>query len=504
MSQNRQQESTDQPSKGVRIAAYIEKLSGLKQRKPLREVFEREMLLEILGNNKSIINEFPLLEQQQQGIITLLSHPAIEHPIYDYISKLMGNFVNQVNHLAVASRGKDQEQIDSLTVSVVNAETLIVKCIQGVVYAVGLFTDNYEEVALHYFGKQGMDFYNELIQAQAPDQLFWKQFINRFIVDHVERSYIEGVLAKEHSLGREGQNVVLTFPFTIITSRMADSKANMDKTRIQTAYAEAAAGEGELYEFCQKMYSIQIPAIIGEAPTPLEVSNATAIICIDPAAKALYKTITEAAGEKATPDEVRIIKAQREFAQEQLLAVGVGAHLAVRILQHYILTAQDYLPPKEEAVAARLASDLRVATCNVLMQYLLEQYMLFQLRQRLKDEGNKVQLRSVRKRVVQESEIDALSSMNMNRIRKAKLFSAVAGKEGELAFKAKTPQQLAQLLTILGLEPELKKAVASLWEKANNEIDILAIIDMKLVARASTNVKVKLASILKLFQPDAV
>jgi len=64
-----------------RIEAYQAKLKQLKGRSALREVVERELLLEFIRVNRQNINEFPMLESQQDSVIAVLCQRS-EHPCH--------------------------------------------------------------------------------------------------------------------------------------------------------------------------------------------------------------------------------------------------------------------------------------------------------------------------------------------------------------------------------------------------------------------------------------
>jgi len=110
------QASAQPQDQAQRIAAYADKLSQLKARSALREVMERELLLEFIRANRGTINEYPLLETQQNTIINLLCQRSGDHPAYEYVRKLTGSFIALLAHYSRAKEGTEAERTEQLRV----------------------------------------------------------------------------------------------------------------------------------------------------------------------------------------------------------------------------------------------------------------------------------------------------------------------------------------------------------------------------------------------------
>jgi len=110
-------------------------------------------------------------------------------------------------------------------------------------------------------------------------------------------------------------------------------------------------------------------------------------------------------------------------------------------------------------------------------------------------EGGKIQVRSGRARRVAEETVDGLKGMS--KIRKKQLFANDVTREGTLLFKPKTVKQLVGTMDMLSLEPELQGALKDLWTKAIFRVDIMVLLNLELIAKTTTNLRVRLTEILE-------
>jgi hypothetical protein len=85
----------------------------------------------------------------------------------------------------------------------------------------------------------------------------------------------------------------------------------------------------------------------------------------------------------------------------------------------------------------------------------------------------------------------------MSKIRKKQLFGNDVTREDTLLFKPKTAKQMSESMSMLSLEPELQQGLAELWKRAVFRVDIMVLINLELVARATTNLTVRLTEILQ-------
>ncbi|MDO9630503.1 MAG: hypothetical protein Q7I92_01205, partial [Humidesulfovibrio sp.] len=143
-----------------------------------------------------------------------------------------------------------------------------------------------------------------------------------------------------------------------------------------------------------------------------------------------------------------------------------------------------------------LAKGLSIESLERVLFYLMESSFVGLLREKARDEGAKVSVRSVSARRTPVPAVDALASSGLSRIRKSQVWTQDPTRPDMLLFKTKNPQQLAALVKLLQFEESLQNTVIALWDKAPLRRDFLVVIDLAQVARTTQNVKAKLTELL--------
>ena len=503
------QASAQPQDQAQRIAAYADKLSQLKARSALREVMERELLLEFIRANRGTINEYPLLETQQNTIINLLCQRSGDHPAYEYVRKLTGSFIALLAHYSRAKEGTEAERTEQLRVQLDNTEALLIKCLQGVVYALGLITDNFEELVLRHFGAQGLDKYNGLIQQMELDQNFWRAFIERFVASQVKAAYEDIQANERYSLTREGQQLFIRYAFDDILARLNPTSATIEKTRIQAAF-ERSGADPEIQK-TQKVVLTCLNKGLSFLPEGVlsraDVEFVARIVCIDEATRDLRDRYLEhlwaarnqnGAGGEAPAGGQKDPRAL-QFLVDQAVAEGVGAVIAVGVTRENFAQALNAFAPAATESIKALMGAFDFDSLERVLFYLLENQFLHLLRDLAAPEGSKVVVRSLRLRRTTQPEVDGLFDKGLTKIRKAKIWTQDPARPDMLVFRQRTGRELAATLTLLQMEETLSLAVLALWEAAGLKIEAVAQVDLEMVSRTTTNMRVRLAEILGRF-----
>jgi hypothetical protein len=491
-----------------RLAAYQQKLRALKERSALREVMERELLLEFIRVNHDNISEYPLLKAQQKSVIELLCGRQ-GHPGYEYIHKHTAGFIVQLAHYEKALKIKDEARIAELQAELINTESMLIKCVQGIVYAMALVTDNFEEMVLRYFGQGALKEYSELIEKHELDGRFWKAFVQQFIAKRVEEAHREILDGERFTVSKEKNFLVIRFLFDDILARLNPTDQTIEKTRIQKSYV-ASRTEFDGRRRAKLIQTVLTKGLAGLSQaadlSKNELLQAARITCIDsvgPEFDAQYEKRVLAARSRATSkeappadDENRANEQiQFKFLMDQVIALGLGAAIAIgRTSDHLYNALEEFIPDQIEGIRP-LAKDFSIPTLEKILFFLLENHTIHILTETGREDGGKIQVRSGRARRVSAATVDSLPAMS--KIRKTQLFANDATREGMLLFKPKTGKQLAAAMEMLSLEPELKESLTGLWSHAIFRVDIMVLINLEQVARTTTNLKVKLSEILQ-------
>ncbi len=199
---------------------------------------ERELLLEFIRINHGSINEYPLLKAQQKSVVELLCG-RVGHPGYEYIHKRIANFIVLLAHYEKAVKVKDTARAAELQAGLINTESMLIKCVQGIVYAMALITDNFEEIVLRYFGQDALQDYSKLIEQHQLNEQFWKAFVEQFVASRVEEAHKEILSGEKFDISKERSFLVIRFLFDDILSKLNPTNQKIEKTRIQKSYVSS-------------------------------------------------------------------------------------------------------------------------------------------------------------------------------------------------------------------------------------------------------------------------
>lgn len=495
------------PQAEERLNAYRIKLTALKERSSLREVMERELLLEFIKVNHGGINEFPLLKAQQKSVVELLCARS-GHPGYEFIHKHIANFIVLLAHYGKAVKVGDTKRTEELYASLINTESILLKCVQGIVYAMALITDNFEEIVLRFFGQSALQDYSELIERFELNDQFWKAFVEQFIASRVHEAHKEIIEGERYDISKEKNFLIIRFLFDDILAKLKPTGQSIEKTRIQKSYLASLEG-GEKHQLAKFTRSILTKGMsdltIGNKLSSKEIAQAARITCIDKSAAEFDTLYREQAliGQKLKQDPksdyrdkdtIRRQQVAFKFTMDQVVAVGVGACIAIGMTTDHLYRALQEFVPEQIAGIKPLAGDFSMPVLERILFFLMENHTIHMLTETGRDEGGKIQVRSGRARRVAEAAVDGLPGMS--KIRKKQLFGKDVTREGMLLFKPKSLKQMTSAMSMLSLEPELQQSLTTLWNQAVFRVDIMVLINLELVARTTTNLKAKLGEIL--------
>lgn len=492
-----------QLSREQRYAAYRKKLLELRDGAALREVIEREMLLEFVRINHGNINEFPLLKAQQNSVIELMCNRG-QHPGYDFIQKMAGIFMTLVTRYDKARANNDTEAMKNIGGQLHNTEAILIKCVQGIVYGMALITDNFEEMVLRYFGQESLNDYSALIEKYELDINFWHAFVEHFVASRVENAHKEILAGRKYNLSKERTFLVIRFLFDDILAQLNPTSATIEKTRLQKTYELSEAG----FKDRRRAKIVQNTLIRGLSFMPEgflkegDFLNAARIVCIDPisenfAREYQNRIVNKNKAQKDEGDRENSF----EFLLNQVVALGVGATLAIGMTSRNFFSALEKFIPGETKSIVPLMRNFNTEALEKVLFFMLEHHFMHILREIGADEGGKIMVRSARARRAAETDVDQLAGMS--KIRKAKLFVHDSTRQGYMLFRAKQSKQLAQTLKALQVEPKFLEGIKGLWGAPMFRVDIMVLVNLEQVSRTTTNLNAKLAEILSKYGVSA-
>ncbi|WP_027721628.1 hypothetical protein [Maridesulfovibrio zosterae] len=501
-------ENAQVPDKGNRIDFYLSILARLKERNTLREVLEREVFLEFIKYNNSRINEFPLLEKQQSGIIALLCHRANDLPAHEFIKKILGEFILMLGRYSKLKDGKDQDMKDNIMSRIINSETLLIKTVQGVVYASCLISDNFEEVALRHFGEPALKKYNSLLEQYELDRNFWQALIEQFITSEVKSSLSDIISNDAYTLTRDKSYLILRFPFDEVTGSFSSDLPAIDKTRIQTSFEQVGADEES--EATLKLINKTIldggVFIRSEGMTNENIERIARIVCIDPATSIFcdeYNKVMEVMRETsyetdAAENEAELAR-KLQFLQDQIGACAIGVSLTLDIVvRDFMLGLKNYTP-RDEKILSIYIRQFGVDSLDKLFFYLTEVKFSNLLKEKMRGEESKLLLRVLKRRRAPISVVKELNKIGLTRIRMARFWTKDSNNKDWLIFKHNTGKELIKEVQLMSLEKELATAILKLFEKGDFKVEFLVFISLQAVSKATKDIRGKLNELLMRF-----
>ncbi|OEU69257.1 MAG: hypothetical protein BA863_11145 [Desulfovibrio sp. S3730MH75] len=501
-------EQSQVPDKDKRLDFYVKTLKKLKERSTLRENLEREIFLEFIKFNNGRINEFPLLEKQQSGIIALLCHRSLDLPSHEFVKKTLSEFILMLGRYGKLKDGKDKEILEAIQASIINAETLLIKIVQGVVYASCLISDNFEEVCLRHFGEPALKRYNVLLEQFELDTEFWQAMIEQFITQEVESSFVKVIGDESYSLTREKSYLVLRFLFDDITGRLSSKNPAIDKTRIQTSYEEVAS-DGESAETLKLTLKSLLEGgvfIRSEGLTNVNIEHIARIVCIDPATtqfstefrEAMDQVREEGDSDSDNEREEEFIR-KIQFAQDQIGACAIGVSMTLDIVVRDFMIALKTFTTQDEKIISGFLRRLEVNSLDRLFLYLMEVKFSELLKKKMRGEESKLLFRVLKRRRACVSDIAELDAIGMNKIRKARLWLRDSSNENWLIFKQGTAKELLAEMQLLALERELIGAILKLYEKGDFKVEYLVLVSLQAIAKVTKDIRGKLNELLVRF-----
>ncbi|EPR44136.1 hypothetical protein dsx2_1880 [Desulfovibrio sp. X2] len=494
-----EQESTAPNDVEQRLDVYQRKLTLLKERGALRDNAEREMLLEFIQANHSRINEFPLLPVQQNGLINILCIRSGSHPAQELLKRSLAGFLHLLTQYEKASLTRNAQEIETLRRSIVNAETILIKFLQGAVYAASLAHDNFEEVIIAHFGEESISTIDGITERQEMNERFWREILETFVTTHVSEAYDALMQGEKYLLRKEQSFLVLQFSLDDVLARLKRTDRTIEKTRVQALYEQCKRDKDATIK-----RKLVFEMLLGEELLPASVVSreeklyAATVACMDVVAEQLVEKLRQQ-GDDVPPERREIEKQQLAFVQEQVLSMAVGALLTLGVVREDFLIPIGSLGMADPKQLRGVIGNFELHSLDAALLACIEGQFLSLLRERKADEGNKVLIKTQRARRVAMDRLEALAPLGLTKIRRHKLFEQDRNNPQQAVFIPRNTRELQHVLHLLQTDPAFAQALLSVWEEAAVTIEIMVMINLEVVAKTSTNLKARLAGILGKF-----
>lgn len=482
--------ATPPSDRDARFAACLERLEELKAVKARREVLEERVFLECLKANRGRLNEFPLLETEQQSLMDMLLRRAEGlHPGHEWIKDRFTVYLLELNHYGKAKAVGDDAASEKLARRLDRAETVLVKGLQGAIYASSLVKDNFSDAVIRHFGEGSLGKIEEITATLVFDELYWRASIERFVKDEVRGAYDDILAERRYRLSREGQLLIAAFPFDAVLSKLRGTTKAISKTRVQTAF------EAGVHDETGRQHLDAALAVFSRAEIPqwdkrtdrAELVFAAQVAAMD-AVVAEYRSGAAEEGDAA--------EARQEYRAEQIAALCIGAAVSLRVIREDFARALRDFSPKEAGWIVQAAGTFDAGRLGVVLEHIMELDFAYLLREKGEADAGRIQIKTARVRRASREAVEALAEAGFNKVRRKQFFEDDPDMPDVLLFRPKNPVELEERLRLVQIEPDLARSLVGLWETASHKVDLYVCINLAALGKVATNLPARITEIL--------
>ena len=469
------------------LDACLARLEELKAIQARREVLEERVFLEFVRANRSRINEFPLLETEQQSLMEMLLRRGEGlHPGHAFLRDRFAAYLIEVNHYGKAKAVGDAAAKEKLLKRLERTEAVLVKCLQGAVYASGLIKDNWTDALIRHFGEDALGQITEITASLVFDEAYWRACVERFVKDRVRGAYDDILAERRFRLLREGQLLIVVFPFDAVLDKLKGTAKAISKTRVQTAFEEAATTpEGKAN------VETALAAFL-RADIPQEGKRADREVALFAAQVAAMDPVT--AAHRAA--DVTEHEAAQEQRARQIAALCLGAAVALRVARADFARALREFSPKEAVRIVQVAGAFDAARLGLVLEHVMEHDFARLLREKGEADAARIQVKTVRTRRVPKDAVTPLAAAGLGKVRRKQFFDEDGDRPDFQLFRPGTPAELEERLRLLQIEPELARDLVALWETASHKVDLCVCINLAALDKVATNLSARITEIL--------
>ncbi|EFL52927.1 conserved hypothetical protein [Solidesulfovibrio fructosivorans JJ]] len=475
----------------ARFDVCLERLEELKAIKARREVLEERVFLEFLKANRSRIDEFPLLETEQQGLMDmLLRRTEGLHPGHEYIKEHFSAYLIELNHYGKAKAVGDASAKQKLARRLERKETVVVKCLQGAVYASCLIKDNFSDAIIRHFGEASLAKIDEITSTLVFDELYWRAYIERFIKEEVRGAYDDILAERRYRISREGQLLIIAFPFDAVLQKLKGTTKAISKTRVQTAFDEAAAsteGRSHLETALSVLARAEIPQW-AKRPDRDEAAFAAQVAAVD--------AVTARYGAAAGSGEAEADDDAQELRAEQIVALCVGAAASMRVVREDFTRALRDFSPKEAAWIVQMAGSFDAPRLGLVLEHIMEFDFAYLLREKGEADAGRIQIKTARTRRAPKETVEGLVDAGFNKVRRKQFFEDDGDAPEFFLFRPRNAAEMQERLRLLQIEPDLTRTLVGLWEMASHKVDLYVCINLAALGKVAANLSARITEIL--------
>ncbi len=476
-----------------RIQMFIDQVMELKERKLVSEILERELMLALIDAHQDHILEYPLIPAQQRSIVHALTIRASEcETLHPYLRGVLEAFISS---LTAFSRSKDLDEYERrrLLNITINHESILIKCVQGASYTYALCQDNFLEVLYRRYGDSAVHFSDEIIQEYEMDESYWRKNFEYFIGERVDKAFAAMTKHEDFILNKDGNALVLTYPLDALVHHLREGQSRIRKSQVQEEVEAVHALDSPLEQVFKTIKSFLELSVANKRLnlSAHDIEIISQITCLDPCAKTLHQIVLAGAD---TPPEFEV-----DFIQEQVLALACAVGISICLLRSGFIKGLPDMDQQSHDLIARQAEDFSIYSLDKAIYFLAEYRLAQILRERCGESISKMSITSSRVRRAPVAAIHMIVRKGLSKIKRNRLWTQDPSNTEQMLFTAKTAKELNEQLEFMIVEPELKREILRLWQRAGYKVEFNVAILLNLLAQTTTNLNYRLTEILGRF-----
>ncbi len=467
-----------------RLELYLEHVRHLKEKKSLNQITEAEVLQFFIPACIDLIDECPTTEVGQQGLINMICLRSSLHPEHEQIKKKIASFLFSINTCLKESSGQNAQVSQDIPSEIFNTESILIKIIQAVIYCSGLFMDNLLLGISHFRGSEAELQLHELAQQIELGRDFWKQFYHQFVQESCREIYETILSEKKFTMTREQNLIVIRFPLSqYFQTQQGENQGVL--SRIQNRYVQT---QNETGTACLRLLRQCARIIKRQEIETGEYENLCAQILtmdgIGTSCKELFQT-------NQPPQNAEEL-GNWTFHLEQVEYMLLMTRITMDTIWSELASIFTY--PQEQMQTLRaLTLNLDPQKAHMMWPFLFLCEIEDQIRYKADKDLKKISLRRQHER---EIPLALLKKVLQDGLAKEyqKQLVTLNPKNKTFYFKPKQRDELQEILLHVS-DQKLQQLLLQAWDESGSP-DILLLLNLKALARGTTNLSQKVSQLL--------
>ncbi len=485
-------EKAPSPAFGVvsadqRLALYADYFNESKERQVVREILERDLLIALTHMNQHRIKEYPLIPMQQQAVVEFITlRTSGDNELEEYIHRLTKNFIDCLENHIHAIEVNDSYEVENSRAALLNAESLLIKCVQGVCFTIAVCEDNFIEALQRLFGEFALSISDEIIHEHAMGELYWREHLERIVVKGVKNAFDNIRESRDMDIRKEKQALFLTYSLDSVIKRLRPPASQFGKSQIQLDFEKNL---NPARRPCLKaVYRILSSAFDSETSIPAELRQPISqIMCLDSCAGEYVR-------QKTSADAVK-----QSFLELQLISVACGAFISFNAVTQDFLRALEIVFPSALNFALQELKDFSPATLDALLLHLIEISFIQRLYDCFGESRSQMDMKAIRFRCLPEASVEKLFKAGLAADMRDKLWRSDPNASGYLLFIPTAAADLKRILEQSGIQSEALAQIIRLWQNAEIKTKFQITIRLDKLIKVTTNLNHRLSLILRRF-----